>query len=75
MPKELAKFQQKMAEHGHELTPDEAAELYRLTSEILDRAKRMSQVDLWNMLESDTSVMSPEVKQEIVDLYQYAREC
>lgn len=72
----LEEFRMKMAESGHEHTPDESARLYRAAIDLAKRAKKMSQADLWQIIESDLSEqnISEEEKTQLVELLQYARE-
>lgn len=70
----IKQFQRLMAEDGVELTPDQSATIYRLGSNLLRSSKKMSQVDLWDLLECEDDRFSPEEKEQLVELIQYARE-
>lgn len=70
----IKQFQRQMAEDGVELTPDQSATVYRLGTELLKSSRRMSQLDLWELLECEDERFSPEEKAQLVELIQYARE-
>lgn len=72
----LEEFRKKMAESGHEYTPDEAATIYRMTTDLVKQAKKISQAELWQLMDSDFSDqgISKEEQKQIVELLQHARE-
>jgi hypothetical protein len=72
----LEEFRTKMAESGYEYTPEESATLYRMAIDFVKRARKISQSDLWQLMESDFSKdgISKEEQQALVELIQHARE-
>ena len=74
MSNTLLEFRKILAEGGQEYTPDEAARLYLVALDLVDRAKQISQTDLWKMLDMDVEGLSPEEKRDSLELLQHARE-
>lgn len=72
--KRIKQFQRLMAEDGVELTPDQSAMIYRMGSDFIRSSRKMSQVDLWDLLECEDDRFSEEEKEQLVELIQYARE-
>lgn len=68
------KFRSALAENGIELTPEQAARIYKMTGKIRRVARRLSTIDLWR-LEGDESIGMPkEERVQIADLYRAAKE-
>jgi Zn-dependent M16 (insulinase) family peptidase len=76
MNESVAKFRNAMAESGTELTIDKAAQIYNMGRTLIERAKGMSQLDLWQLLE-EAEGLSDEEKEELEELVEvlfHARE-
>lgn len=68
------KFRNLMAEHGFEFTPEQASEVYAGAKRIIKNARKMSQVDFWNLKEQNFEGISDHEKNEIIELYKKAKE-
>lgn len=63
-----------LAEQGMEVTMEEAANIYMMAGDIVSKAKKMSTEDMWKIMDLDAEGISPEEKEQIVDLYRSAKE-
>lgn len=70
----LEKFRNLMAENGHEFTPEQAGEVYKNAKKIIRIAKRISQVDIWNLIDEKFDGFDEKEKNQIVDLYRKTKE-
>lgn len=70
----MAQFRNMLAEGGIEMTLEQATNAYYMAKKIVKSSKKMSVKDLWNMLETEADGMSQEEKEQIVELYQTAKE-
>lgn len=63
-----------LAEQGKEYTIDQAREIYKESLKLIKKSKKMSQIDLWEMQDSEIEGMTENEKQNAILLYQYMRE-
>lgn len=63
-----------LAEKGIEMTMEEASNAYSMAEDIINRSKKMSTKDIWDLLDVDIKGMSSEEKEQIANLYQSARD-
>ena len=70
----IAQFRNMLAEQGMEVTMEEAANIYMMAGDIVSKAKKMSTEDMWKIMDLDAEGISPEEKEQIVDLYRSAKE-
>jgi hypothetical protein len=64
-----------LASKGVEKTPDEAAEIFKKAKELIRFAKKMTQVDIWQLEENlkDEPSLTEQEKREAVEAIQHAR--
>lgn len=74
MQNKIALFRNILAEQGMEVTMEEAANIYMMAGDIVSKAKKMSTEDMWKIMDLDAEGISPEEKEQIVDLYRSAKE-
>lgn len=67
-------FRKILAESGIEMTPEEAKKMYKMTKSFIRRSKKMSMQRLWNLKELELEGTTPEQIDEIIKLYQCAKE-
>jgi isopropylmalate/homocitrate/citramalate synthase len=70
----LEKFRNLMAENGFEFTPEQADEIYKGAKNIIKKAKKMSQVDFWELKNQKFEGITEEEKNEIIEIYKRAKE-
>jgi hypothetical protein len=68
----IAKFRNVLAEKGIEMTLEQATKVYKMSNDLVRRSKKMSMKDLWAIQEMDG--VSQEEKDQIIKLYQHAKE-
>jgi len=68
----IAKFRNVLAEKGIEMTLEQAAKTYKMSNDLVRRSKKMSMKDLWSI--QDMEGVSQEDKDQIIKLYQHAKE-
>lgn len=70
----LTKFRNLMSENGYEFTPDQASEIYKDAKKIIKKAKKLSQVDFWNLKDQKFEGITEKEKNEIIEIYKRAKE-
>jgi hypothetical protein len=70
----IRKFREILAEQGKECSIEEAAEIYKSARRIIEKSKRLSQIDLWRMQNLKVEGMTEEEKNQAISLYQHARD-
>jgi hypothetical protein len=68
----IAKFRNVLAEKGIEMTLEQATKVYKMSNDLIRRSKKMSMKDLWAI--QDVEGVSQEEKDQIIKLYQHAKE-
>ena len=68
----IAKFRNVLAEKGIEMTLEQATKVYKMSNDLIKRSKKMSMKDLWAI--QDVEGVSQEEKDQIIKLYQHAKE-
>jgi hypothetical protein len=61
-----------LAEKGIEMTLEQATKTYKMSNDLIRRSKKMSMKDLWAIQDMDG--VSQEEKDQIIKLYQHAKE-
>lgn len=70
----IYQFRKILAESGIEMTPEEAKKMYKMTKSFVRRSKKMSMQRLWNLKDLELEGTTPEQIDEIIKLYQVAKE-
>lgn len=68
----ITKFRNVLAEKGIEMTLEQATKTYKMSNDLIRRSKKMSMKDLWAIQDMDG--VSQEEKDQIIKLYQHAKE-
>ena len=70
----ISQFRMIMAEQGIEMTIDQAKKTYTMAKSIVKNSKKMSTIDLWEVADTDVPGFSKEEREDLVRLYQAAKE-
>lgn len=70
----MVEFRKMLAENGIEMTLQQASDAYLMAKKIIRHSKKMSTKDLWNILDVEAEGISKEEKEQIMELYQMAKE-
>lgn len=73
MNKKVIQFRNKLAESGIEFTPEKAAEIFNIGSDLIEKSKNVSQLELWSLMD-ECKEMSEEEREEAGQLLLYARD-
>ena len=71
---DISKFREILAENGIEMTPEQAILTYKMAKDLVKRSKKMSMKDLWAMQDCEAEGISKEERDQIIKLYQQAKE-
>jgi 1,2-phenylacetyl-CoA epoxidase PaaB subunit len=67
-------FRKILAEQGIEMTIGEAQQAYKMAKSIIKRSKKISMMDLWEMKNIHIEGMSEEEKENLIKIYEEARQ-
>jgi len=68
----IVHFRRMLAEMGIEMTLEQAGKAYEMSRDMINRARKMSMKDIWNLEEVEG--FSDEEKRQLAMLYMHAKE-